>query len=467
MKGQWSTNDRYVRSMLGNGIALKVIAIGVLSLLLMIPATMIESLIKEREARQKEVLREIGSKFGREQTILGPVISVPYKSASNSVSYIHFLPDTLHVSGQVDPVVRYRGIFEAVLYDARIVLTGSFSLPKTDKLNIYESNIVWSEAAISLGISDMRGIREPIVAHVNDGRIPMNPGLVTKDLMSSGVSAGIVFDPQTENYTFRLVLKLTGSQRVNFVPVGKTTTASLQSVWPDPSFSGAFLPVARELSKTGFSAKWSVLDFNRDYPQYWRGNTFAPQLNVSSFGVGLFTPVDFYQKSMRTTKYSVLFVVLTFLAFFISELVTYVRLHPMQYLLIGLAIVTFYSLLISLSEHIKFATAYAISSSAIAVLVAAYAKSILKSTKSAIIMGSVLAIVYVYSYWLLQMVDYALVVGSVGLFFVLSIVMYVTRNLDWYSISVGSTSASQSNKLERQGDESSSELPTDALNESN
>ncbi len=467
MEDQGKNQDRRVRSMLTGPLSMKVIAIGVLTLMFMIPAHMIESLIRERENRQMDVVQEISSKLGGAQTILGPVISVPYASALNDVLYMHFLPDTLHISGEVEPLVRYRGIFEAVLYNTQIVVTGTFSLPQTDRLNIAENDFMWSDAVISLGISDMRGISEPIVAKVNDGEIPMNPGLVTKDLMSSGVSAGITLGPQTKKYSFSFVVKLTGSQSINFVPLGKTTTASLSSVWPDPSFSGAYLPFERTLGKTGFTAKWSILDFNRDYPQYWRGDKFSRQVSASSFGVELFTPVDFYQKSMRTTKYAILFVALIFLAFFISELLTNVRLHPVQYLLIGLAIITFYTLLISLSEHINFATAYAISCSAIIVLVSAYAKSILRSTGLAIILGCVLAIVYGYSYWLLQMVDYALLVGSVGLFIVLSIVMYVTRDVDWYSIKVGSGSASHSNELLERENDSSSDQPSGAVKETN
>ncbi len=441
MNEQINSFGKNIWSMLGNPISLKVAAIGALTLLLLVPVTMIESLIQEREDRQKEVLVEIGSKWGGEQAIIGPIISIPYRSTTDSVLYMHFLPETLRINGEVYPQVRYRGIFEAVLYNAKLVLTGTFSLPKTKKLKlpaeITDRAIEWSRASICVGFSDMRGITEPIVAKVNENKSIMNPGLDTNDLMSSGVSAGIVLERETKVYSFKFEVNLTGSDRINFIPVGKSTTVSLSSQWPNPSFCGAYLPTERSVNEKGFTATWKVLDFNRDYPQQWVGNIYRDQAEKSSFGVGLFTPVDFYQKSMRTTKYAILFVVLTFVAFFISEIVAKVRLHPVQYLLIGLAIIAFYALLFSLSEHIYFGTAYAISSMAVIVLVTVYARSILKKPKLAIVVGGVLAIVYAYSYWLLQMVDYALVVGSVGLFMVLSIIMFVTRNIDWYSIKVG------------------------------
>jgi len=459
-------------SMLGTPFAVKTIAIGALTLLLLIPATMIESLIQERENRQKEVVAEISSKWGREQTIIGPVISVPHRLADGIVHYLHFLPDSLHITGQVHPQVRYRGIFEAALYNAQLELTGSFSGAQTEKLAFAENEIDWSGASISLGISDIRGISEPIAATVNGSKILMNPGLASNDLMSSGVSAGMGIDRQikekpkdkrkpgrekknrntrkepenimAKNYSFRFVVNLNGSDRINFVPVGKTTTVSLSSKWMSPSFGGAYLPSERSVSEKGFTATWKVLDLNRDYPQHWIGTTYRDHVASSSFGVGLFIPVDFYQKSTRSAKYAILFVALTFVAFLISELAAKVRLHPLQYLLIGLAIITFYTLLLSLSEHISFGTAYAISSVAVIVLVASYAKSILKTTKLAIIVGGILAMVYGYSYWLLQMADYALVAGSVGLFIALSAIMFLTRNIDWYSIKVGSRPEVQS-----------------------
>jgi inner membrane protein len=461
MNSRMNSHGRTIRSLLGGPVILKMIAIGVLTLVLLVPATMIQSLIRERENRQKEVIHEISSKWGHEQTIIGPVISIPYQRWNEGLCYLHFLPDTLHVSGTINPEKRHRGTFDAVMYNAQLVLTGNFSYPDLPKLDIPDKDIEWSGATLSLGISDIRGLRELITVHVNDVTLDVNPGLPTKDLMSSGVSAPIALNRETKKYTFRIEVNLNGSEGIDFVPTGKTTTVSLSSGWPNPSFRGAYLPAEREMTDNGFTANWTILDLNREYPQQWKQTEYTRQAKKSAFGVGLFTPVDFYQKSMRTTKYAILFVVLTFLAFLVSEMVAKVRLHPMQYLLIGLAIITFYTLLLSLSEHIGFTTAYAVSSVAVIILVAAYAKSILKRSKLAITMGAVLAAVYGYSYWLLQMVDYALVAGSVGLFIVLSIIMFFTRDVDWYSIKVGPESGEHPTEINETKAEGFSEIPSE------
>lgn len=439
-----------LRSLAGSPVVIKIIAIGILTLLLVKPATMIESLITEREHRQKGVVGEIGSKWGREQTVIGPIISVPYKSQSggDTVHYMHFLPENLQVNGQVYPEIRYRGIFEAVVYKAHLVLTGHFSYPDPAGLNIPDDDIDWAGATMSLGISDMRGIRDQIEAKVNNAGIVMNPGLATDDLMPAGVDSRMALYRITDHFPFRLVVNLRGSETISFVPTGKVTAVSLSSPWPNPSFSGAYLPSERSVSEKGFQATWKVLDLNRDYPQEWKGKLYKNRLKGSSFGVGLFTPVDFYQKSMRTVKYAILFVVLTFTAFFISEIASATRLHPVQYLLIGLAIIAFYTLLVSLSEHVGFRTAYGLAAGAVILLVAAYAKSILKSGKLAIVVGGVLVLVYGYSYWLVQMVDYALVAGSVGLFIILGIIMFATRKIDWYAIKIPSSPDEQPPKPE-------------------
>jgi inner membrane protein len=206
----------------------------------------------------------------------------------------------------------------------------------------------------------MRGVKEPIVANLNGAETIMNPGPACKDILRSGVGVPTALDEETKKYSFKFVVKLNGSDRINFVPVGKSTTVSLSSKWPSPSFAGEYLPTKRSLSDKGFTAEWKVLDLNRDYPQQWAGQTYRKHAERSAFGVGLFTPADHYQKTLRTSKYAILFVILIFIAFFISELTAGVRLHPVQYLLIGSAIITFYVLLISFSEHIRFGTAYLI-----------------------------------------------------------------------------------------------------------
>ncbi|GAH21121.1 unnamed protein product, partial [marine sediment metagenome] len=185
-----------------------------------------------------------------------------------------------------------------------------------------------------------------------------------------------------------------------------------------------------------FRAKWNVLYLNRDYPQKWKGNSY--NIFNSAFGVKLLMPVDEYQKTMRSVKYAVMFISLTFMIFFFVEVINKKRIHPVQYILVGLALVIFFTLLLSLSEHINFNFAYLIASIATILLITAYSKTIFKSNFLTILMGSVLLILYGFMYTILQLQDYSLLLGSIGLFIVLAVAMYLSRKIDWYSLSSNS-----------------------------
>jgi inner membrane protein len=425
---------------IGRSATIKIVTIFALILVLLVPVTMVESLIHEREGRKESVVHEINTKWGEEQTVIGPVISIPYlehlkdeKGKITTVThYWHILPDTVDIESRITPEVRYRGIYEAVMYNTTLSLTGSFPQASVDGLPIPPENIVWKSAFVSLGISDMRGIKDCIDAAFDGQVLSMGPGVGSADVIASGVSAGIRLDGSANLHPFRFELNLNGSRQINFAPVGKVTTVTARSQWKDPSFSGAFLPVERTVSEQGFTAKWKVLHLNRNYPQSWidRGGDPAQ----STFGVSLFSPVDIYQKSMRMAKYALMFIVFTFTAFFIAEVMTRLRVHPVQYLLIGLAIIIFYVLLLSISEQASFGWAYLISAAAIIGMVTGYAKAILRSRTVAVMVAGVLAALYAYLYILLQLEDYALLMGGVGLFVVLSAVMYLTRKIDWYII---------------------------------
>ncbi len=425
---------------IGHSATFKLVTICALILLLLVPAAMVESLIYEREGRKEGVVDEINAKWGQEQTVTGPVISIPYREyvkdergkITSLTRYLHILPDTVAIHSRISPEVRYRGIYEAVLYNTTLSINGSFPRAPIDDLRLLPENIVWSGAFISLGLSDMRGIKERIDASFDGKILSMEPGVETADVIASGVSAGIQLDDSAKLHPFRFELNLNGSRQINFCPVGKVTTVTAQSEWKDPSFSGAFLPVERTVTEQGFTAKWKILHLNRNYPQFWKGP--GHDLAPSAFGVRLFRPVDIYQKTMRTAKYALMFIVFTFMAFFISEVMNRLRVHPVQYLLIGLGIIIFYTLLLSISEQVSFGAAYLVSAAAIIAMITGYAKAILKNRLVTLMVGGILIILYAYLYILLQLEDYALLMGSVGLFGVLSAVMYLTRKIDWYAI---------------------------------
>jgi len=427
-----------VRLWARNSVSGKMIVIGILALVLLIPAAMIEGVIHEREWRNTEVTREIGGKWGAEQTVTGPVLKVPYltryvtgdgKTVTNRHE-LYLLPDQLQIDAQVQPEKRMRGIYEAVVYTTQVTLQGSFDLSLVRKVTAHSENIEFGKATILLGIADLKGVRERIVANVNGAALEMNPGL-NETVVESSVGAPVPGLKAKKSVPFNFTLVLNGSSSLSFVPVGKETTVTMGSPWSNPSFNGAFLPVERQVSDSGFSARWNVLHFNRDLPQVWSERQVS--LYKHAFGASFLIPADIYQQSMRSAKYAVLFIGFTFSAFFIAEVLNRRRIHPVQYLLIGFALVLFYILLISISEHLSFALAYLLATLAVIGLIASYAASVLRSRRLAGIVAVILAALYGYMFVLLNLEDYALLMGAVGLFAVLAAIMYLTRKIDWYA----------------------------------
>ncbi|MBN1765430.1 MAG: cell envelope integrity protein CreD [Sedimentisphaerales bacterium] len=422
---------------------IKVMSIGLLVLVLLIPASMISRLMRERQARRDSVIQEINQKWDGSQTITGPFLTIPYKSLYqknkefNKFQYIHILPETINITGQIDPQIRYRSLYEAVLYNTQLKIEGVFKIPTQNLPDIDTKNILWDKALFSLGITDMRGIQDTITVLFNEATYKANPGLVTPDIANSGVQCPITLSPTQKDHTFSLQLNLNGSEQLQFIPVGETTSVTLRSTWPSPSFNGAFLPVTRDISDKGFSAAWNVLHLNRNFPQAWDGNQH--KVSDSSFGLKLLITADIYQKSIRLSKYALMFIVFTFSAFFLTEIINKKKVHPIQYLLIGLAVVLFYILLVSISEHLNFNIAYIISALAITTLITGYSKAILRSNLFAFTVCAILIILYAYLFIVIQLEDFALIMGSIGLFLVLTIIMYLTRKIDWYTLNKNET----------------------------
>jgi inner membrane protein len=429
-------------SWIRTSVTFKMFSIAFLAIILLIPAFMIQMVIQDREYRRNEAVQEISSKWGNEQTLAGPILTVPYKATikdeagniSNVTQYAHFLPDKLEVKGSLQPEVRYRGIYEAVLYTGKLQFGGQFSFPNFDDWTIDKQDILWNKAFLSVGIPDMRGINDKIELAWNSQKMLFEPGIESPDVVSSGVSVAtpLVADKKGDTFTFDFQLNLNGSERLKFLPLGKETTVSLSSPWRNPSFDGAFLPDTRNIDTKGFTAQWKVLHLNRNFPQQWLGN--GQNIQESAFGVKLLTPIDEYQKTARSSKYAIMFIFLTFLGFFFVEILNKMRIHPAQYLLVGAALCVFYLLLISLSEHIKFNPAYWVSTAATVILITAYSSTIFRSKKLTISICITLLALYGFLYSLLQLQDYALLMGSLGLFSILAAIMYLSRNIDWYNL---------------------------------
>jgi inner membrane protein len=423
-----------------NSATLKIFSIGLLVLILLIPTSMISSLMRERESRRDSVIKEISQKWGNGQTITGPFFTVPFRSFYKDekdklkfkIHYLHVLPENIYISGKIDPMIRYRGIYEAVLYNTQININGNFTIPVLNQSNIDPENVLWEKAIFSIGITDMRGIQENLNIKFNERNFKASPGLKTTDIASSGLQCVVPLSSKKNDNTFSFRLNLNGSEIIHFIPVGETTSANLKSTWPSPSFNGSFLPTTREITDKGFSATWKILYLNRNYPQFWVGNQY--KVNGSSFGLKLLIAADIYQKSIRISKYALMFIIFTFAAFFFSEIITKKRVHPIQYILIGLAIILFYVLLLSVSEHLSFDLAYILSATAITAAITGYSKGILRNNYFTFTVFGILVILYAYLYIVLQLEDYALLMGGIGLFIVLTTVMYITRKIDWYSL---------------------------------
>lgn len=436
-----------VRRRLKSSTTVKLLMIGILILLLLIPLAMVGSLVRERAARRDEAAQEVASTWGQSQVLGGPVLIVPYLQhgkdekgkAVTWVSSASFLPETLKVEGRIVPERRSRGIFESVVYRADLRWTGAFERPSFEAWRIAPEDVIWVDAYLAVGVPDMRGIRSAMKLDWNGRELPLEPGGAEEGLWASGLKVrlpGLAQSQAGERYAFAFDLGVNGSQALQFLPLGKQTTVALKSDWPAPKFTGAFLPESRTVSGTGFSALWKLSYFGRSYPQQWRQDEaarLAPEASLqgSAFGVELFLPVDAYQKTERSMKYGVLFLLLTFLTFFLYEVFNPFSLHPLQYLLVGAALCLFYLLLLSISEHAPFATAYLVASAATVLLIGGYSAAILRGRLRALVMTGVLGLLYGYLYVLLQLEDYALLLGSVGLFTTLALVMYVTRKIDW------------------------------------
>ena len=420
-------------------ISARLIIIGFLVMLLLIPSFMIRSLIRERQDRRDDAISEVSEKWGQTQTITGPILSIPYtkyfttedNETSTKTMYTHILPDFLEIDGTIHPEVRNRGIYEVVLYNSELHFNGKVLIPDLGDLKIPTKDIIWKNAFISVGITDMKGIEELITFEIDDDDYLANSGIETNDVIISGVSKIINNIKPNHDFEFSFNLNINGSNGLTLTPVGKETNVTISSDWISPSFIGHFIPTDHEINENGFTANWKVLHSNRNFPQKWVGSKH--KIEEFSFGVDLLIPVDEYQKNMRTAKYAFMFISLTFLSFFMIELLNKKIIHPIQYLLIGFSLLVFYSLLLSISEHISFKYAYLISSIATIALISTYTISFLKSRLQTSIIFSILVLLYVYLFIVIQLQDFALLIGSIGLFVILSLVMFLTRKIDWFS----------------------------------
>ncbi|MFD0796761.1 cell envelope integrity protein CreD [Maribacter chungangensis] len=443
-------------------ITARMLMVGFLILVLLIPLVYIKELIKERSERQEEVVSEVGNLWGTEVLLMGPVLKVPYKTYTESTTYdtetkkgitkrvahtnyAYFLPDNLNIDAHVDAIKKERGIYETSVFSSKMAIEGSFGIPDFKQKDVLPEDVVWEKATILIRSSNLKGIKNQIEMQLGTATTSFLPRY--KDQHDQSYLAGFVpmhelespfLDksalPISQPIAFNTAITINGSSKIRFVPVGKQTKLHMTSNWADPSFTGSFLPEEdgeKSVSEDGFVANWNILQINRQFEQSFFGT--LPDLKEFSFGTELFVPVDEYQKSERSTKYGYLVIALTFLVFFLIQTISKINIHAFQYLMIGIALLMFYTLLISISEHQNFLKAYAIASTAVIGLITLYSKSILKIKKFVLLIFGSLTTLYAFIFVIIQLESYSLLVGSIGLFCILGLVMFASRKIDWGS----------------------------------
>ncbi|HEY5692154.1 MAG TPA: cell envelope integrity protein CreD [Cyclobacteriaceae bacterium] len=454
--------DRF-NSWLKASITVKLGSIGFLTLILLIPSALIQELMRERQQRADEVTLEVARKWSASQTVSGPVLVIPYghleeyKFPNNEVQTketivnAYFLPETLHVSGKVNPETLHRGIFDVAVYNATFSIQATFANPDFKKLNIDESRVKWNEAYVVNSISDLKGINTAPQLSVGNAKLATEPSnnigfsipkfsevasrneeiIETPVLSKNGIKARLNWSAKEDfESAFTLDLDLKGSSKLSFVPIGKTTDVQLSGAWGNPSFDGEFLPTNREVTENNFSADWKVLHFNRAFDQAWTGQDM--ELANSTFGVKLLIPVDQYQKSIRSSKYSILIIVLTFVSLFLVEIISKVRIHPFQYILIGAALIIYYTLLISLSEFFGYNVAYWMATALTVALLTFYSISFMPRSKYVYLFSVIVFLSYTFIFVIIIQQDLSLLIGSLGLFIITGLIMYFSRKIDWY-----------------------------------
>ncbi|MDN7143308.1 cell envelope integrity protein CreD [Pseudomonas sp. JQ170] len=437
-------------------LSIKLGAIAFLIILLLIPLLMIGGLIGERQELRDTVVQDIAQSSSFSQQISGPVLVVPYRKTerrwklqdgqttqetSQVNGHLYFLPETFELKSSIDTELRSRGIYQARLFHADNHISGQFKLPAQWGITEDYADYRFEPAFLAVGISDIRGIDKGLQLQLNDRRLDFQPG-TRLGWLGSGVHVALgALDAHAETLLdYRFDLSLQGTGQLHVLPVGRTTSVSMASNWPHPSFIGNYLPSSRKVDAGGFSARWQTSFFStnlEDALSQCQVHANCEDFRARAFGVSFVDPVDQYLKSERAIKYALLFIALTFAGFFLFEVLKNLSVHPIQYALVGAALALFYLLLLSLSEHLGFGLAYLLSAGACVLLIGFYLCHVLHSLWRALGFALGLAVLYAMLYGLLSAEDYALLMGTLLLFGLLGVFMVLTRRLDWYSTGRG------------------------------
>jgi inner membrane protein len=426
--------------------ALKLVVLLCLLLVTLIPLMMIRAIVRERENRQVTAQEEVIALHGGRQVLVGPVLVVPVTVtvvnergvAREETREIAIPPAELDVQLTLDPELLNRGIYEIPVYQATTALTARFQIDPDIHLPVDLAGegavrIDWGQGKIVLGIEGIRGLRTQPTATIEGLPAEVHSSGRQVGYSRAGVSVPLPQAAPGGSYEVAIGLALQGGGSLHLVPTAMVTRASMESPWPSPSFSGEVLPAFRSVTDDGFSADWELTGLGTGMPEIWRWSGVEEAwLHGRTIGVELLQPVGQYQRTERSVKYGVLFVLLPFVALFLLEIFTSARIHPIQYLLVAAAKTLFYLLLLSLSEHIGFGAAYWGAAGATVILVTAYLTGVVAKRWQAYLLGGMIASEYLFLFSALQSEDYALLIGSTGLFALLTVVMIATRRINWY-----------------------------------
>jgi len=415
-----------------NTILIKIIFILFMIVLLMIPNLMIRGLINERSSRKTEIEREIAKSYGKSQKVMSPILRIPYttKKSLTVKGMLSLAPNDTKIAGTIKPSVRERSIYEIVVYDAEMNINSDIQIKPGSQYADYKLD--YSKAQLLIGLADPNGINDNSIFKVNGKQIELEgiSNFASNTLHFIETKPFAIKPESTVNLEVQLDFR--GSRSLTIEPIGETTKVDLQSSWPDPSFVGSKLPSNRDITEAGFTSRWTTNKFAHNYPKQW---TEDSKLNQNyEYGVKLIQPVDEYGKNSRTAKYALLIIVLSFSIFFLFEILQKNPIHPVQYGLIGFAVTIFFLLLLSITEHLGFDLAYFISGLATIGLIVSYTSYFLASSRSSFILLLLLSALFGYIFIILQMQDFALLAGSLALFAVLSMVMLLSRKVDWYKL---------------------------------
>lgn len=432
---------------LRTSVSLKAFGIAFLTLLLLVPVAMIREVIHDRAATGLEAQRDIVQSWGGEQVLGGPILVLPYEYVESTgyggsvrrTGQVHVLPDTLAVDVDLDAEMRHRGLHDVPVYTAGTTIDATFATLDLSGLGIDPATIQWDRAVVAISLSDARAARNAPHLAVDGERLRFAPAGAFIAQLPPQLTAPVAFYREEANRDAPLAVSIDfdvgGTRSYKVQPLGNETFVRMQADWPDPSFVGTSLPASHAVTDAGFKAEWRTTSLARTLPAMWLGGDLQPAtIGIAALGVELFVPIDLYRLTDRATRYAVLFIGLTFVACFLFEVLGGLKLHPLQYLLVGFGNAIFYLLLLSLAEHLGFGASYLASAAASAGLIAGYSLSILGNRRGAALMLGILSLLYALLYLTLQAETYAMLAGAIGLWFGLALIMYLTRGIDWYEV---------------------------------